>query len=114
MAPPADHVEQQIRRRLFREVNERIHDLSASFGAAERLELFCECNRHGCGERIEVPAGIYDGARRGPYRFVVRPGHEEPGDELVTADDADYRLVAPRLPGGSPGVRAVPEALPAS
>ena len=65
---------------LFREVNERIEDLSAhSAGASEQDESFqvvCECSRADCAELIEVTRAQYEAVRSDPRRFLVVPGHE--------------------------------------
>jgi hypothetical protein len=64
-------------RLLLREVNERIREISNAFGFKNgSFELICECAREECLQRIEVPAPVYERARKEPGRFLVAPGHE--------------------------------------
>jgi hypothetical protein len=61
---------------LVREVNERIREVSLSFGMADRrLELICECSRTDCFDRITVAASHYEQIRSQSGQFVVAPGH---------------------------------------
>lgn len=84
------------KRLLLREVNERIREVNQGFAALTgSYEVFCECMRADCLERVEVPAATYEEARDGERRFVVRPGHEEPELERVLADCTTYRVVDP-------------------
>jgi hypothetical protein len=80
-------IEADLRKRtLFREVNERIRDLSRRFGGApSNYEFFCECTRPDCLLRVEIPSGVYDEIVAGGKRFVVAEGHEEPAEALAAA-----------------------------
>jgi hypothetical protein len=63
---------------VFREVNERIHDLNEAFDLVlEKGEWFCECADPGCTERLEMTLAEYEAIRRHPERFPVIPGHED-------------------------------------
>jgi hypothetical protein len=82
------------KRLLLREVNERIREVNKGFAALTgSYEVFCECARADCLERVEVPASTYEEARNGERCFVVRPGHEEPELERVLADCTTFRVV---------------------
>ncbi len=85
------------RRPLFREVNERIREVNASFGpSAPTYEiLLCECGRSDCSARLEVPADVYEVVRR-KERFLVAPGHEQPEAEVVVAGAPHYLVIAMR------------------
>jgi hypothetical protein len=109
-------------RTLFREVNERIRDVNARFGASEGMYLaLCECERAGCTAHVEVSAAVHAEICADPGRFIVAPGHEV-ATETVLAEASTYSIVAP-LPspesvperdGSSNGWTAVPApALPA-
>ena len=77
------------RRSLFREVNERIRGIAAGFAVAgESYDVFCECGRRDCVERLSVPAEVYDRIRGDARIYLVRPGHEElvEGHVLDSAD----------------------------
>lgn len=61
---------------LFREVNERIADVSSSYELGDRLEFLCECGTDGCLDAISVVRADYERVRSEPDRFVVVTGHE--------------------------------------
>jgi len=66
------------KRALFREVNERIRDLSRRFGfAAGSYEVFCECERADCLLRIEVTGDVFDEIVADGRRYLVAAEHEE-------------------------------------
>ena len=66
------------KRALFREVNERIRDVSRRFGFAYgSYEFFCECTRPDCLLRVELPGDVYDEIVAGGQGYIVVAGHEE-------------------------------------
>jgi hypothetical protein len=67
---------------LFREVNERIAEVSSSWGT-DRAAAVCECANEGCAETIELAASEYEAVRAHGERFVLRAGHEDPEIERV-------------------------------
>ena len=74
------------KRTLFREVNERIRDVSRRFGfASGSYEFFCECTRQDCALRIEMPGDAYDEVVAEGQRFLVADGHEETSGSLAAA-----------------------------
>ena len=83
---------------LLREVNERIREVNGNFlllgGTPDWVEVFCECGRTGCLERVRVPSGLYEEIRDLEEHFLVTPGHED-GERLVT-DERLYRVVVPK------------------
>jgi hypothetical protein len=85
-------------RSLFREVNERIREVSVSFGpeSVENEVLLCECGRPDCAERLEIPTEVYDVVRNDTLRFLVAPGHESSGQEHVVAGTPTYVVVTSR------------------
>ena len=60
---------------LFREVNERIHDVLESEPEGP-LEFLCECTDQDCTGTIMLEREEYERIRSGPTHFVVVPGHE--------------------------------------
>ena len=73
---------------FFRAVNERVWELTDAYVSSELLEILCECGREECLQPITISAEEYDGVRRFPTRFVVRPGHvaNEVEREVETTD----------------------------
>lgn len=85
------------RQSLFREVNERIHELGDRFDLTEKpATIVCECGNEQCHALIELPAGRYQQVRRNPGRFVVLPGHDAPGAERIVLA-ADRFLVVEKI-----------------
>jgi hypothetical protein len=76
---------------LFREVNERIEQVSppASF-----VEFVCECASEECFEKISVTLQEYDEIRANPNRFFVLPGHEIPQVEQTVEVTHRYLVVS--------------------
>jgi hypothetical protein len=76
---------------LFREVNERLHELST--GGGESSEYVCECSNVDCVETISLTREEYESVRSYPAVFVVTPGHEIHEVERIVAEDDGYTLV---------------------
>ncbi len=82
---------------LFREVNERVSDVSTEWTAngtgLEALGLVCECGRETCTEILSIPRAAYEDVRANGARFVLVPGHEiEDLEQLVERNDT-YSVV---------------------
>lgn len=78
---------------VFRGVNERIEEGAEQHRVTGMLPFHCECGRASCLETIEIPAGRYAEIMRERYRFVVLPGHQEPGIEKVVETNDEYLVV---------------------
>ena len=74
---------------LFREVNERIKEISESRGF---VEFLCECSNTDCRESLAVRPDEYDQVRAHSTRFLVAPGHLTPEVETVV-DDVQGRFL---------------------
>lgn len=62
---------------LFREVNERIRDVSQSWAkASETVEFLCECGKAECSGLLGLTIADYDQMRSAQNRFVLLRGHE--------------------------------------
>ena len=80
-----ERVEEVRRQALFREVNERIENLSDGWEIFDgSLSVLCECGRPGCNDPIDVAKVVYDEIRATPNRFLLKAGHEiDDIDEVV-------------------------------
>lgn len=79
---------------LFREVNERIVELSHRFGDEARPNAYlCECLNAECSATIEVPYDEYERLREQGNRFFVLPGHEDRAIEDVVETTPRYVVV---------------------
>jgi hypothetical protein len=59
-------------------VNERIRGVAAGFTVVgESYDVFCECGRRDCVERLAVPTEVFDRIRGDARIYLVRSGHED-------------------------------------
>jgi hypothetical protein len=79
---------------LFREVNERIEDVSTALVPDdERMEFLCECDDTDCVEKVSATPAEYEAIRAVATHFVVLPGHEDPGVEHVVQQTERFLVV---------------------
>jgi hypothetical protein len=72
---------------LFREVNERIAEITASQSEAAS-EFLCECGEENCTSVIDLSLRDYQALRNREEFFIVAPGHCVEGvDRLVESRD---------------------------
>ena len=76
---------------LFRQVNERIAELSDDWGG--ELEIVCECASERCTRVISVRADDYARVRQQPDRFMVLGGHQVAKIENVVETTDAYLVV---------------------
>jgi hypothetical protein len=77
---------------VFRQVNERIEDLSDTFGL-NQLDLLCECGDASCTSRIEMSRTQYEELRSDSTTFAVVSGHEIPDVEEVVSRQGSFDVV---------------------
>jgi hypothetical protein len=82
---------------IFREVNERIEELTPS---ADPLDILCECGNPDCKEPLKVPVGEYERVREEPTHFLVAPGHAIATIEKVVASTDTFEVVRKRADEG--------------
>jgi hypothetical protein len=94
----AEERKQRIARNetIFREVNERIEEVSGS-APREHVEFLCECGDRGCAEVIALTRREYESLRADPVLFAVLPGHQIPEVEVVVAENERF-LTVRKLP----------------
>jgi hypothetical protein len=82
---------------LFREVNERIRDVSSSLhsvAGTSAVEFVCECSRTECHTAVELQIGDYERVRAHPARFLVAVGHLwSPEAERLVEEHASFWVV---------------------
>lgn len=86
---------------LFREVNQRIRELTNAYGS-EGIDFICECADVGCLQAIAMSSGAYRAVRAAPATFFVAPGHEDLALEVVVRREQDYLVVEKPLPSLAP------------
>ena len=79
---------------MFREVNERIREISDTFGHDDEThEFLCECSDPDCTQRVVLTRAEYEQVRSDPARFVVAKGHAMPEIESVVDRAKDHVVV---------------------
>jgi len=91
---------------MFREVNERIVELSHRF--ASPAQYVCECENTQCSETVTLTAEEYEAVRRDPGCFLVTPGHNVPEVEETVSSGDRYMVVRKLGKGHSIAVRFDP------
>lgn len=82
---------------VFREVNERIEEISAAFGPSAQLDLICECGDAECADRLSLEHRDYEEIRSDSTLFAVVPGHTDESVEDVVRREKDYEVVKKRV-----------------
>jgi hypothetical protein len=98
------------RQSLFREVNERIEELSAGYDVLGRVPVVCECGRDGCEERLEITRADYERLRRVATHFAVADGHEVPEVERVVDRRPGFVVVEKLGEAAAAAIRLDPRA----
>ena len=90
-------VERELRsRRLRRDVNERIAELTNQFApdaTSPPLILFCECGREHCATPVEMTLSEYQAVRAGVGRWVVSSAHIDALGDSILARRNGYALI---------------------
>ena len=72
---------------VFREVNERIAEITGAWHWVDPQGFLCECADGGCTEAVWLTRAQYTSIRADRSRFITAPGHEQAGDpEPVVAE----------------------------
>jgi hypothetical protein len=79
------------RQTLFREVNERIEDLTDS--EDQSMEILCECSDTECLVTLDLGKKDYEHVRSVPTWFAIERGHEIPEIEHVVEEFDGYVVV---------------------
>ena len=85
---------------VLREVNEGIERGQWPGEENQAIGFRCECARLGCSRLIELRAADYERIRAHPRRFLIAPGHEVPGAEMVVETHRNYVVVEKRDEAG--------------
>jgi thioredoxin 1 len=91
---PGAAVEDKAKKQvLFREVNERIAELSREWGETDVSLFVCECSNPECAEALEIRPDEYERVRAHADRFVVAAGHHQAEVERVVEDSDRFVVV---------------------
>jgi hypothetical protein len=84
---------------LFREVNERVQEVSEDRATAT-TDFLCECGDAACSETVPLHDEEYESVRADPLLFVVAPGHEIRDVEEVIARNEHFVVVRKHVAEG--------------
>lgn len=96
---------------IFREVNERIHELNRgfSFGNDDVTDFVCECSDQSCFVPVRLTLGEYEQVRSEPTHFLIAPGHAwHPQVESVVRFSDRFQVVEKRGEAGEVAAEADP------
>ena len=88
--PVEEKANQQV---IFREVNERIAELSDDWSETGVGLFVCECSDPACAEALEISPDQYERVRSNGARFVVVSGHQLPEVERVVETNEAFLVV---------------------
>lgn len=90
----ASAVEEAARHQVvFREVNERIAQLTGLLNETGYNLFICECSDLKCSEALEITADEYETVRADGAHFLVKPGHQLVGIEQVIGGNGRFLVV---------------------
>jgi hypothetical protein len=78
---------------VFREVNERIEAGSSPRDVVDAVAFLCECGMLRCTMLVELTLPEYEAVRADPHLFLLVPGHEISGVEVVVNRQRNYVVV---------------------
>ena len=85
---------QAMNEALFRDVNERIREISDTFGQKDATyDFLCECSDPSCAKKVVLTRAEYERVRSDSTRFVVAKGHALPEIEAVVESAKDHVVV---------------------
>jgi hypothetical protein len=80
---------------LYREVNQRIREVSESFEADENVEFLCECGHEDCMTTLELTRAQFDGLLRDPGHVLLAAEHGASADGArILAEYESFIVVA--------------------
>ena len=82
--------------RVFREVNERIAEITSRWEWEDKQGFLCECAAGTCTHAIWLSRPEYEAIRAEPSHFFAVAGHEQAGEERVV-ERMDGYVVVERL-----------------
>lgn len=80
------------RQALRREVNKRVRGVAEPDGS-ETIEVFCECGRIRCADRLRIDADAYDEVLATEGHFVVTTHHDHDGTQRLISRHHGFLVV---------------------
>jgi hypothetical protein len=86
---------------LFREVNERVAEVSHGADGAAEIDFLCECADDACKDVVTLHRSEYEAVRSDPRQFVIVPGHVVADIEVVLTEGERFAVVRKIGPAGN-------------
>jgi hypothetical protein len=77
---------------LRQEVNKRIREAGES-DASDIIEIFCECGRVRCADRLRITIDLYDEVLASIGQFVVTTHHDHDGTQRLVSRHHGFLVV---------------------
>jgi hypothetical protein len=90
----------ELRSDIFREVNERIAEITGMWQWEDKQGFLCECATAHCTQAVWLTRAQYASVRAARSRFVAAPGHELPGGGRVVERYEEF-VVIEKLDSGT-------------
>jgi len=90
---------------IFRSINDRIEAGASPRPVEDPVVFLCECARLRCNDMVELTFPEYEAVRADPHRFVLVPGHELAGVEVVIERKPGHVVVEKRGEAGRAAAR---------
>ena len=84
---------EDLRPEIFREVNERIAEVTDRWPPQDKHGFLCECSAAHCMRSVWLTRAQYDLIRAARTRFLAAPGHEATGDGRVVEHHGDFVVI---------------------
>ena len=84
---------EELRPEIFREVNERIAEITDPWPPEDKHGFLCECSAPHCMQSVWLTRAQYDLIRAARTRFLAAPGHEAAGDGRVVEQHRDFVVI---------------------
>lgn len=98
----------EVRASVFREVNDRIAEITGTWAWEDGQGFLCECAAGRCTEAVWLTRAQYEAIRAVPTQFFTVPGHELAGEDRVVERHEGFVVVEKVAERGSaePPLRA--------
>ena len=94
-----------LRPGIFREVNDRIAEITGTWQWEDKQGFLCECAAGRCTQAIWMTREEYEAIRADHTRYFIVPGHERPGNARLVERHENYLVIESVADGKRAGAR---------
>ena len=103
-----------LRPGIFREVNDRIAEITGTWQWEDKQGFLCECAAGRCTQAVWMTRAEYEAIRADKTRFFIVPGHERPGDARLVERHETYLVIESVADGKHAGAKPAAARRPSS